>query len=146
MSKADDSEKQEMARMKDALKSKARLIDELTQLRKRIAQLESKLKNPESGNEDPAEKNPSRRENRRDLRANIEFITDFDIVEARGINISEGGISFELYEELPFELRFDLEGRLHHYRANLVWVKRIPEGGFRFGLMFVKNPSSEILF
>ncbi|MEZ4527197.1 MAG: PilZ domain-containing protein [Desulfobacterales bacterium] len=127
--------------MKDELKTKSQLMEELEQMRRRVEELEAQIAEMER------EKAESRRQliqrqERKGLRANIEFITDFDIVDARGIDISEGGISFELYEELPFELRFELENRLHHYRANLVWVKRIPEGGFRFGLMFVRPPLS----
>lgn len=125
--------------MKDELKTKSQLMEELEQMRRRVEELESQLGRMEREKAE-ARRELSRRQERKGLRANIEFITDFDIVDARGIDISEGGISFELFEELPFELRFELENRLHHYRANLVWVKRIPEGGFRFGLMFVRPP------
>jgi len=123
--------------MKNELRTKSQLLEELEQMRRRVEELESQIGGMEKEKTE-SRKELIRRQERKDIRTNIEFITDFDIVDARGIDISEGGISFELYEELPFELRFELENRLHHYRANLVWVKRIPEGGFRFGLMFVR--------
>jgi len=35
-------------------------------------------------------------------------------------------------------MRFELDGKLHQHRANLVWVKRSSGGGYIFGLMFVR--------
>ena len=123
--------------MKDEKKTKAQLIQELNLMRCKVKKLEEKIDNLEM-KQKQSDKMFENRPERHELRTHIEFITDFDIVEAKGINISEGGISFELYEDLPFEMRFDYKGVPHHHRANLVWIKRLPLGGFRFGLMFTK--------
>jgi len=130
--------------MQDEKKTKSQLIDELNLMRHRIEELEEKIDSLEMKKEQ-ADKMFENRIERQELRTHIEFITDFDIVEAKGINISDGGISFELYEDLPFEMRFDYQGEPHHHRANLVWIKRLPFGGFRFGLMFTQ-PKFDIIF
>ncbi len=71
------------------------------------------------------------------LEAQIEFIGDFDILKAKGINISEGGIAFEIEGGLPFEMRLAVDEQNKTYRAELVWMKRLPHGGYRMGLKFV---------
>ena len=130
--------------MKDEEKTSARLIDELKCMRQKVKELESRLMTKEKKDE-LYEYHMANRSERKNLLTHIEFITEFDIVEARGVNISEGGISFETYEDLPFAMRFDMDGIRHEHRANLVWVKRIPGGGFRFGLKFIA-PDEESKF
>ncbi|MFP4348946.1 MAG: PilZ domain-containing protein [Thermodesulfobacteriota bacterium] len=123
--------------MKDTYKTKAQLITELDRARRQIGELRSELdalKSKKKTGSDRLESRPPRQE----IRTHVEFIADFDVIEARGINISEGGICFELDEDLPFEMRFELDGKLHQHRANLVWVKRSSGGGYLFGLMFVR--------
>ena len=71
--------------------------------------------------------------------ADIEFIADFDILKAKGINISEGGLAFEISGGLPFEMRFEAEGEEKTYQAELVWMKRLPDGGYRMGLKFLNE-------
>lgn len=124
--------------MKDERKTKSQLIQELIEMRQKVKELEKKTKDLETGAKDDLEIIINNRPKRKELRTNIEFIADFDIVEAKGVNISEGGISFELYEDLPFEMRFDYNGAPQFHRANLVWITKLPFGGFRFGMMFVK--------
>ena len=123
--------------MRDEQKNKSQLIEELQDLRRRVEKLEDTI----SAFERITGVRPALaadRPERRDIHTHIEFIADFDIIEARGVNISKGGICFELEEDLPFEMRFEYEGDLHYYRANLVWLKRLPQGGYRFGLMFIR--------
>ncbi len=122
--------------MKDEKKTKAELIEELNTLRQEVAELRSAagLKPYPKAPEETA----ARRAERKAIRTHIEFIGDFDIIEAQGVNISEGGICFETDEDLPFEMRFELNGYQHHHRAHLVWVKRLVHGGHQFGLMFVR--------
>ena len=67
----------------------------------------------------------------------IEFIADFDLLQAKGINISEGGIAFEITGGLPFEMRFKVKGQDQTFQAELVWMKRLPSGGYRMGLKFI---------
>lgn len=124
--------------MKDDEKTKAQLIEELEALRRKVAEFEagSIKSGPESKEHFRC---PKTRAPRVNLNAGIEFIGDFDVLEAKGINISEGGICFELTRNLPFEMQFELDGKLHRYRAHLVWVKQIEEGGCRFGLQFIEE-------
>ncbi len=124
-------------------KTKRELEEELRTAYEKIDELESAVSELKLRLEDET-KGFLFRPPRRDINANIEFITDFDIIEARGINISTGGLCFDVREELPFEMQFDLKNKLHRYRAHLVWMKRLSDGGYRFGFMFIppeRNPS-----
>ncbi len=130
--------------MRDDQKTKEQLIDELEMHRQRVAELESKIERLESKEEIGSKKSLARHP-RVKIDADIEFTGDFDIVKAKGINFSEGGICFELTRSLPFEMKFELEGEIRDYRAHLIWMKRFPEGGYRFGLQFVQpEPHPEI--
>lgn len=75
----------------------------------------------------------------------VEFIGDFDVVEAESVNVSDQGICFEMQENLPFEMRFELNGELHQHRAHLVWMKRLEDGKTRCGFQFVETESKQIL-
>ncbi|OQY58945.1 MAG: hypothetical protein B6245_09295 [Desulfobacteraceae bacterium 4572_88] len=123
--------------MKDYQKTKAQLIEELEATRRQLTKLESELAKKEGLSENQ-DKTVASRPIRKEIHAAIEFIADFDIIEAKGINLSEGGICFELDEDLPFEMQFTLDGTRHRHRAHLIWVKRLPNGGYRFGLEFVQ--------
>ncbi len=87
--------------MQDSKKTKTQLIEELEKLRTRLAVLEK-----ENGAESLAETSGSSRQLRRKLQAEIKFIGDFGLLEASGVNLSEGGICFEMEGEIPFELEF----------------------------------------
>lgn len=89
----------------------------------------------ETGSGSP-EGSPAHRTPRLEISADIEFIGDFDIVRARGVNLSGGGICFEISECLPFEMRFEANGEKHTHRARLVWLKRLEDGACRFGFEF----------
>lgn len=123
--------------MSDHAKSKAELIEELESLRGAVGVLEARLRELEARSRTPARTmDIGDRQRREALDARVEFIADFDVLEAIGLNISEGGISFEMYEDLPFEMRFEGEGHVRHHRAHLIWVKRLATGGYQFGLRF----------
>jgi hypothetical protein len=122
--------------MKDYQKTKAQLIEELEATRRQLTKLESELAQ-KGGVSENQNKTVAPRAIRKEIQTSIEFIADFDIIEAKGINLSRGGICFELDEDLPFEMQFTLAGAIHRHRAHLIWVKRLPEGGYRFGLKFV---------
>lgn len=66
----------------------------------------------------------------------IEFICDFDIVSATGVNVSESGICFDIDEPLVFEMQLVLDGERHTHRAELVRMEALPDGGCRLGLRF----------
>ncbi len=124
--------------MDDHRKSKEQLIEELQQLRSQINQAEGKKPLLEAVDKKSSNKWIIR-QTRDTLNADVEFIGDFDIMDAKGVNISEGGISFEMRTELPFEMQFEREGTMERHRAHLMWVRRLPKGGFRFGLKFVAD-------
>ncbi len=123
--------------MDDQDKSKAELIEELETMRGAVANLEARVQHLESLRP-PSTVVLGNRAPRETLHSRVEFIADFDVLEAMGLNISESGISFELYEDLAFEMRFEFGGEVQHHRAHLVWVKRLQTGGYRFGLRFTE--------
>ncbi len=83
-----------------------------------------------------------RREQRRAFSQEIEFIGDFDVVEARGIDISTGGICFELDQPLPFDMKLNIDGEQHVYRACLAWMKSLEDGRCHLGFAFVQADRS----
>lgn len=86
---------------------------------------------------DTQQANSASREKRKSLPTPIEFIGDFDLVEAHGINISEGGICFEVQGGLPFEMRFQHQGKTYQKRGQIAWVKKQQDGSYQFGFMFI---------
>ena len=119
----------------DQNKSKAQLIKELDHMRLKSESLESRIAelfsilNKTTTTDAP-------RAPRVTFNSNIEFIGNFDILQAEGINLSNEGLCFELEEALPFEMRFDFENELQKKSAQLVWVKRTQSGKYRCGLKF----------
>jgi hypothetical protein len=77
------------------------------------------------------------RSHRVELDTEIEFVGDFDIVKAYGVNLSESGICFELEDSLLFEMRFARQGKVEQRRAQLIWVKNVEGGRSRVGFRFV---------
>lgn len=119
--------------MNNSQKSRERLEAEVAALRRQVAELEARLASVRpSGNGCPVE-----RPARLPLEADVEFMGDFDVLRAKGVNISEEGICFEIYEDLPFEMRFELHGQTQTRRAHCIWVRRLPDGGCHLGLRFV---------
>ncbi|MDM8525232.1 PilZ domain-containing protein [Desulfococcaceae bacterium HSG8] len=118
--------------MKNDQKTNAQLAEEVEVLRRRLAELESKISESESQKGELTSRSP-----RQELPADIEFIADFDITEAKGVDLSESGVCFEISDHLPFEMQFRHEGHFNRRRAHLIWVKQTPEGRYRFGLKFV---------
>ena len=119
--------------MGDEKKTKAQLITELEELRSRLNQ-ESVSADGETDDE---------RNMRKELRAEIKFIGDFGLIQAQGINLSEGGICFEVEGKIPFEMEFELEGETHEHRANLVWMSQVEQGRCQLGFAFVPPATTE---
>lgn len=130
--------------MKGDNRTKAELLEEIDALREQVRVLEKKTRGPKKGAEEVKGMAPTR-SNRKPIRTHVEFIADFDVIEATGINISEGGICFAIEEDLPFEMRFEMDGQVHQHRGHLVWVRRDPDAGYQFGLMFTR-PNIELSF
>lgn len=105
------------------MRTREEVTAEISALRQRLAELER-------------EAGPDPRTQRAELQTAIEFIGDFDVLQAEGVDLSEGGIGFELRQPLPFEMRFVFDGRPRQHRAHLVWMKLTEGGGCRCGFKF----------
>lgn len=121
----------------DSSKDRDQLIAEIQELRTRLASLEAEKKKEDES--------PSRLQ-RKELQTGIQFIGDFGLLKARGVDLSEGGICFEVDEDIPFDMEFELDGDTHQHRARLVWMKRLPNGHSRFGFEFTNAPPSDLLW
>ena len=128
--------------MQDHRKTKAQLVEELQALRARLADLEEP--DPVTEEMPPAPPEPDgSRNDRRDIEAEIKFIGDFGLTQASAVNLSPGGMCFEVAEEIPFEMEFEFEGDVHQHRAHLVWMKPTGGGGSQLGFRFVPPASTE---
>lgn len=121
--------------MQDQKKTKAQLIEELQHLRTR-------LEDADHGENGSATESDIRSD-RKDLQAEIKFIGNFGLIQAQGVNLSEGGICFEVGDSIPFEMEFQIEGKMHERRAHLVWMKQLEYGGSQLGFRFVPVASPE---
>ncbi len=122
--------------MEDSEKTRDALISELAAMRRRADALEAEVAElkAEAGRRDGDLRPRAPRER---LAADIELIADCDVIEARGINVSDTGICFEIKHDLPFEMQYEFGGEKRRQRAHLVWIKRLTDGGYRLGLKFV---------
>jgi hypothetical protein len=131
--------------MQDSKKTKAQLISELNDVRGRLAALETKVVS--LGEEvDQGDDGVSRRDKREELNTSIQFIGDFDLIEAKGVDLSTGGICFDADSDIPFEMEFHSDGSTQKYRAHLVWMKPLGNGRSRLGFRFVPEESSRLLW
>ncbi|MCC7265375.1 MAG: PilZ domain-containing protein [Candidatus Latescibacteria bacterium] len=113
------------------MRTREEVMAEIGALRQRLAELQR-------------EAGPDPRTDRAELQTAIEFIGDFDVLQAEGVDLSEGGIGFELRHPLFFEMHFTFDGRARQHRAHLVWMKLTDEGGCRCGFKFdAPAPSPE---
>jgi hypothetical protein len=119
-----------------APKSRAQLQQELEALRQQLTSLAAGLvAGGETG--DDLHKPLAAREERQPLQADIEFIGDFDIVQARGVDVSSRGICFEVDAPLAFEMKVNMSGSAREYRAQLVWMRQLDGERCRLGFRFV---------
>ena len=109
------------------------LRKKIEELEKQNESLNSTLKKIDASDEKPV----VQREPRTPLRTPIELIGDFDILEADGVNISNGGICFELSSPLVFEMQYRINDEHFRHRAELRWVSRLNNGHSRLGLKFI---------
>ena len=129
--------------MDDEVKSKAQLVDEVNSLRSRVEELERKVREFEDYTTAPEDIQPQRSE-RRDLPTNIHVMGDFNLIQGRGINVSETGICFEINYDIPFEMEYELDGDRRQQRANLVWMRQLMDGRNQFGFNFVESDHSPL--
>ena len=126
--------------MQDSQKTKAQLIEELAECRDRLAAL------TDESAADAAAAADATRPERSQLQTSIQFIGDFGLVEAKGLDLSEGGIGSELEQDIPFDMEFEIDGELHQHRARMVWMQRLADGRSRFGFQFITAPPSSLLW
>ena len=124
--------------MPDQQKTREQLIGELQDLRSRLAELEERIAEKEEKPPAPQPQHGSR-SHRRELPTEIHVIGDFSLIQARGVNVSESGICFEVNYDIPFEMEFEQEGELHQHRAHLVWMRQLEDGRNQFGFQFVPS-------
>ena len=120
------------------------LIEENRRLRRRVEELTSQLAGHDESGQESGDAH-GRRFRRQQLLTQIEFIGDFDLVEATGVDVSEGGVCFDVPVPLPFEMQFKLNGTAHRHRAHIAWVTQLPEGGYRFGFRFVPSEPGPVI-
>ena len=121
--------------MRDTDMTKEQLMSELTELRQLVEALRAEAP-PEAGGSGEAQ-----RTERSPVKAQIEFIRAFDIVEATGVDRSEGGICFDVPDTLCFDMKVTTPDEEEIYRGNLAWMRRLKDGRYRFGFEFV--PTSQ---
>jgi hypothetical protein len=115
-------------------KTKLELEIELKKLQRTIEKLQKTI---DAGQKKPENLKP--RLPRKKLKADIEFIGDFDLIKAKAVNISESGICFKTSANLPFEMRYQYNGQTVSRRAHLIWLKHEKKSGYNFGLKFVSR-------
>ena len=112
--------------------------------RERMAALEEELRHLQAEAGKCSGRNSQRHE-RKKLEADIEFIGDFDIVAASGVDISAGGICFEVSHPLPFDMKISIGDEKHLYRGYLVWMKSTGDDNYRLGFEFI-SPETDTEF
>lgn len=127
--------------MQDSKKTKAQLIAELAELKNRLAELTGE---PSDETTETTDSHP--RSTRNEIKTAIQLIGDFGLVEAKGLDLSDGGIGFELEDDIPFDMEFEVDGNLHQHRAHMVWMQRLDNGRSRFGFQFITAPTSSLLW
>ncbi len=124
--------------MKDEDKTKQQLIAELQDLRR---QAETGPNDGSSASSDEQGK----RSTRRPTQTPIEFVANFELVHAQGVDLSENGICFETSEDLQFELEFEVDGETHQHTAHLAWMRKVDSGNSRWGFELVSAETSGLL-
>ena len=134
--------------MQDDSKSKSELIRELEALRSEVSDLRAQLEGqeakvqPQQPAQDQREAGAPSRSRRRDLQTQIQVLGDFSMLQARGVNVSDDGICFEVMYDLPFEIQYEVEGETRQHRAHLMWMRQLEDGRNQFGFKFVASDSS----
>ena len=124
--------------MQDEDKTKDQLIEELRDLRQQVATLSGKaeaMSSPEQGE----------RSLRRPTQTPIEFVANFELVHAQGVDVSASGVCFETSENLEFELEFEADGETHQHTAHLAWMRKVSSGNIRWGFELVSKETSGLL-
>ena len=109
------------------------LISEVVALRRRAASSPREA----GGREEAAERRAAAQREACDYE--IEFIGDFEVLQAKAVDISQSGIGFTINQPLVFEMRLKKPSGPEQYRADLMWVRGDGRGGSRLGLQFTDH-------
>jgi len=124
--------------MNDENRTKDELILEIRQLREELERMQSEvgaIKNRSKHELSEIKKRGPREE----LNAQIELAAEVDVINGEGINISEGGVSFAIEEELVFDIMFESNGEVYRGNADLAWFKRLKDGGCHLGFEYHRD-------
>jgi hypothetical protein len=130
--------------MNDIPQLKDDLLLEIDYLRGRLRRLEEDLAKFD-GDASAAWEELNPREERRPFEGTFTFSGDFDEVEARGVDLSSGGVCFEIGGDLPFSLQVRQGEEVIERSASLAWAQRLGDGKCRFGFEFTDDPTDDDL-
>jgi hypothetical protein len=66
----------------------------------------------------------------------VKFTGDFRLHEARGSNLSEGGLLLEVEHPIHFPMSVEVGGKPIERMASLVWLRRREDGRTQLGFEF----------
>ena len=94
------------------------------------------------------EQNESRRQYTRvEIKAQVEFFVDADIVSADTIDISDGGLRITTREPLKTTLRVtENDGKIQEYLAEMVWARQDHDEKMIIGLKFIDDENKVLDF
>ena len=80
-----------------------------------------------------------RRQPRKDLQADVEFLVQGDVLGADSVDISDEGIRLRTPGPILVSLRVPVNGEQRRYDARLVWAESTPDGKISCGFEFVEE-------
>ncbi len=84
---------------------------------------------------------------RKKIEGEVEFFIDADIVSAKPVDISDGGLCITTKGPVRATLRITEEcGKIAEYQAKVVWVKSETGENMSFGLKFIDKDDRGIDF
>ncbi len=94
------------------------------------------------------EQNESRRQHARvEIKAQVEFFVDADIVSAETIDISDSGLRITTREPVKTTLRItENGGGVKEYQAEMVWASQDSDERMTFGLKFIDDEDKVLNF
>ncbi|MCK5540263.1 MAG: PilZ domain-containing protein [Deltaproteobacteria bacterium] len=94
------------------------------------------------------EQNDSRRQYPRvEVKAQVEFFVDADIVSAETIDISDSGLRITTREPVKTTLRItENDGKVKEYQAEMVWARQDSGERMTFGLKFIDDENKVLDF
>ena len=70
----------------------------------------------------------------------LHFVSQADIVRARGLDASDTGVGVEIESPLPFLLRIKIDGATQLREVQLMWAKCLEDGSQRLGFRYLDEP------